>query len=95
VIQKAQPKEGGPGCGMILAALVVLILVVVAAIALLTFFANREAFDDVSDGDAQEEVVGRVGLPDQFAIAFMQAAGGDSGEDGDEEAAEETAEEST
>jgi hypothetical protein len=78
---------------MLLAALVAFIAIAVAVVALLTFFANRDAFDDVSDGDAQEEVVDQVGLPDQFAIAFMEAAGGESDDEGDEEAAEETADE--
>lgn len=91
MIQKAQPREGGPGCGMLIAALVAFIAIAVAAVAFLTFFANREAFDAVSEGDAQEEVIDQVGLPDQFAIAFLEAVA----EDPDEESGEETSEETT
>jgi hypothetical protein len=67
---------------MLIAALVTFIAIVVAVVAFLTFFANREAFDDVSEGDNQEQVIDQVGLPDQFAIAFMVKAGEEEPEEG-------------
>jgi hypothetical protein len=80
---------------MLIAALVALIAVVVAGVAFLTFLANREPFDDVSEGDAQEEVIDQVGLPDQFAIAFLEPVEPETGEEGDEGSTEEPADETT